>query len=110
MYFYIEIIGEKFEVNKSPKYAPFGIKCSKLRRLLGLRPRPRWGSLRRSPIPPIVVRGFLPSAIAASRLRRSQFPPLTHSSRSPQLLDRGCAPAYLTFPTLHSVILPLSYL
>src|SRR6218665_3325386 len=36
---------------------------------LGLRPRPRWGSLRRSP-DPLVVRGFLPSAIAVSRLRR----------------------------------------
>ena len=71
---------ENFEVNKSPKCTPFGIKCSKLRRLLG-RPRPRWGSLRRSPVP-LVVRSFLPSAIAAVRLPHSQFPPLGRSSRS----------------------------
>ena len=30
----------------------FGMKCSKLRRFLGLRPIPRWGSLRRSLRPP----------------------------------------------------------
>ena len=41
---------ENFEVNKSPKCTPFGIKCSKLRRRLGLRPRPGWRSLRRSPV------------------------------------------------------------
>src|SRR6218665_2325391 len=46
----------------------FRLKCSKLRRFLGLRPRPRWGSLQRSSTP-LVVRGFLPSAIAVSRLR-----------------------------------------
>src|SRR6218665_3853537 len=53
----------------------FGMKCSKLRRFLGIRPRPRWRSLRRSP-DPLVNRGFFPSAIAASRLRRLQFPRL----------------------------------
>jgi len=42
----------------------FGTKCSKLRRLLGLRPRPRLGGLTTLPIPPIVVRNFLPSAIS----------------------------------------------
>src|SRR6218665_1132935 len=46
----------------------FGIKCSKLRPFLGLRPRPRWGAYH-GPPDPLVVRGFLPSAIAASRLR-----------------------------------------
>src|SRR6218665_4153051 len=46
--------------------------CSKSRRFLGLRPRPRWGSLRHSPRPPI-RKGFLLSAIAASPLRRLQF-------------------------------------
>ena len=46
-----------------------GLKCSKSRRFQGLRPRPRWGSVRRSP-ESLVVRGFLPSATAASRLRR----------------------------------------
>src|SRR6218665_4124585 len=42
----------------------FGIKCSKLRRLLGLRPRPRWGAYD-APSDPLVVR--------ASCLRQSQL-------------------------------------
>src|SRR6218665_4088186 len=45
------------------------LKCSKSRRFLGLRPRPRWGAYH-APPDPLVVRGFFPSAIAASRLRR----------------------------------------
>src|SRR6218665_2458887 len=49
------------------------MKCSISRRFLGLRRRPRWGSLRHSP-DPLVVSGFLPSAIAASRLRHLHFP------------------------------------
>src|SRR6218665_4044212 len=53
----------------------FGIKCSKLCRFLGLRPRPRWGA-DDAPPDPLADRGFLPLAIAASRLRRLQFPPL----------------------------------
>src|SRR6218665_1164138 len=36
---------------KSPKCTPLGMKRSKSRRFLGLRPRPRWGSLQRSPNP-----------------------------------------------------------
>src|SRR6218665_3867568 len=47
----------------------FGLKCSKSRRFLGLRPRPHWGAYH-APPDPLVVRGFLHSAIAASRLRR----------------------------------------
>src|SRR6218665_520890 len=47
----------------------FGLKCSKSRRLLGLRPRPRWGAYH-APPDPLAVKGILPSAIAASRLRR----------------------------------------
>src|SRR5688572_7853223 len=78
------------------------MKCSKLRRLLGLR-RPRRGAYDAPPYP-LVVRGFLPSAIAASRLRLSQFPPLRHSTRSPQLLDRGCAPASRTIALQHNCI------
>src|SRR6218665_4120465 len=53
----------------------FGMKCSKLCRFLGLRPRPRWGAYDAPPYP-LVGRGFLPSEIAHSRLRRLQFPPL----------------------------------
>src|SRR6218665_602742 len=39
----------------------------------GAPPQTPRGSLRRSP-DPLVARGFLPSAIASSRLRRLQFP------------------------------------
>src|SRR6218665_831184 len=50
----------------------FGMKCSKLCRFLGLRPRPRWEAYG-APPDPLVGRGFLPSAIAASRLRACNF-------------------------------------
>jgi len=53
----------------------FGMKCSKLRRFLGLRPRPAGGAYD-APSDPLVGRCFLPSAITASRLRRLQFPQL----------------------------------
>src|SRR6218665_2029717 len=72
-YYFFYLIFRKYEINKIPKCTPFGMKCSKSRRLLGLRPRSRWGSLRCSP-GPLVVRGFLPSAIAASRPRRLELP------------------------------------
>src|SRR6218665_272380 len=42
----------KNHLNILPKLASFDLKCSKMRWRLGLRPRPRWGSLRRSPRPP----------------------------------------------------------
>ena len=38
--------------NMLPERTSFDLKCSKVRWRLGLRPRPRWGSLRRSPRPP----------------------------------------------------------
>src|SRR6218665_2991731 len=42
----------KNHLNILPKLASFDLKCSKMRWRLGLRPRPRWGSLRRSPRSP----------------------------------------------------------
>src|SRR6218665_1812818 len=39
----------KNHLNILPKLASFDLKCSKMRWRLGLRPRRRWGSLRRSP-------------------------------------------------------------
>src|SRR6218665_1305533 len=39
-------------LNMLPEQAKFDLKCSKMRWRLGLRPRPHWGSLRRSPRPP----------------------------------------------------------
>src|SRR6218665_3267808 len=45
----------------------FGMKCSKSRRFLGLRLRPRWGAYN-APPNPLVVRGFLPSCFAPTAL------------------------------------------
>src|SRR6218665_2164783 len=42
----------KNHLNMLSKLASFDLKCSKMHWRLGLRPRPRWGSLRRSPRPP----------------------------------------------------------
>src|SRR6218665_1583087 len=42
----------KNHLNILPKLALFDLKCFKMGWRLGLRPRPRWGSLRRSPRPP----------------------------------------------------------
>src|SRR6218665_3427758 len=71
------------------------MKYSKCIRFLGLRPRPRRGAYD-APPDPLVARGFLPSAIAASRLRRLQFPHGLKSNsikeRWPMRLGRGiCA-------------------
>src|ERR1700733_11790454 len=54
------------------KQAFFDLKCCKMRWRLGLRPRPRWGSLRRSPRP-LIVRGFAPSALATPCVPTSHF-------------------------------------
>src|SRR6218665_2786329 len=71
-------------LNILPKLASFDLKCSKMRWRLGLRPRPRWGSLRRSiPQTPLIVRGNAPSALGTLyfvSIFTSQFPfraPLT---------------------------------
>src|SRR6218665_2414738 len=61
------------------------MKCSKSLGFLGLRPRPRGGAYY-APGDPLVARGFLPSAIAASRLRRLQFP---HGLKSNSIKE-GC--------------------
>src|SRR6218665_2477504 len=52
----------------------------------GAPPQTSLGSLRRSP-DPLVAKGFLLSAKAASRLWHSQFELLPHSHKHPQLLD-----------------------
>jgi len=41
-------------LNMMPKQAKFNLKCTKMRWWLELWPRPRWGSLQRSPDPLIV--------------------------------------------------------
>src|SRR5688572_2164670 len=61
----------------------------KLRRLLGLRPRPRWGKLTtppRYPVP-LVVRSLLPSVTAAVRFPHAQFPPRSSGSLPQQIAD-----------------------
>src|SRR6218665_2693325 len=71
--FFFDLIVTNRKLTTSENALHFGMKCLKLRRFLGLRPIPHWMSLRRS-LRPLVGRGFLPSAIAASRLQRLQFP------------------------------------
>src|SRR6218665_3859906 len=68
----------------------FRFKCSKLHRFLGLRPRPRWGSLRRSPRPPsregllaFGNRSFAPSALALSQIFSRSVPPKVRYRFSP---------------------------
>src|SRR6218665_3826954 len=74
MYYFFDLIFlRKYEINEIPKCTTFGMKSSKSHWFLGLRPSPHWGNLRRSP-DPLVVMGFLPSAIAASCLRRLKLP------------------------------------
>src|SRR6218665_213727 len=70
---FFDLIVKKYEIKKIPKCTLFGMKCSKSLRFLGLRPSPRGGAYD-APPDPLVARGFFPSAIAASRLRRLQFP------------------------------------
>src|SRR6218665_1698424 len=65
-------------VKTSQNALHFGVKCSKLRWFLGLRPRLRWGAYNAPPGPLVgKLTGFLTSAIEASRLWRLQFPGLT---------------------------------
>src|SRR6218665_1314570 len=47
---------QKYEINKSPRCAPFRMKCSKSRRFLGLCPRPRWGAYD-APLDTLIVKG-----------------------------------------------------
>src|SRR6218665_4172704 len=70
---FFDLIVNKYEIKKITKRTLFGMKCSKSLRFLGLRPRPHGGAYG-APPDPLVARGFLPSAITASRLRRLQFP------------------------------------
>src|SRR6218665_2274881 len=73
---------KKVSLPGSQNVLHFGLKCSKSRRLLGLCPRPRWGAYD-DPPDPLVVRGFLPSAIAASRLQRLILLELPQNKNSP---------------------------
>ena len=63
-----------------------------------------------APPDPLVVRGFLPSAIAASRLRRLQCPQSDVLVSIPQLQYRGCNSHTLPPPNLEALATPLSKL
>ena len=73
-YFSIWLL-QNMRLTTSQNALHFGMKCSKYRRFLGLRPRPAEELTTLSP-DPLVCRCFLPSAITASHLRRLQFPQL----------------------------------
>src|SRR6218665_3291854 len=70
---FFDLIVKKYETNNIPKCTPFWHEMFKIASVSGAPPQTPLGSLRRSP-DPLVGRGFLPSAIAASRLQRLQFP------------------------------------
>src|SRR6218665_2352772 len=72
---FFDLIVNKYEIKKIPNCTLFGMKCSKILTVSGAPPQTPLGSLRRS-LDPLVARGFLPSAIAASRLRHLQYPHL----------------------------------
>src|SRR6218665_3838923 len=79
----------------------FGMKCSKSPRFLGLRPRPCWGSLRRSPRPPsrqgLLAFGnysFAPSALALSPIFSISAP---QSYVGLQIYASVYGPSYLFF-------------
>src|SRR6218665_1818071 len=84
-------------MKKSVKCTPFGTKFKKnCVGFWGSAPDPIGGA-HDAPPSPLVGRGFLPSAIAASRLRRLQFLELRGSIAGNQL-DRGCNSDTLPLP------------
>jgi len=60
---------KKGEFTRIPKCTPFWLEMFKITSASGALPRPCWVAYD-APPDPLVVRGFLPSAIAASRLQR----------------------------------------
>jgi len=74
------LIVTNLKFTRSQNVPNFGMKCSKSLRFLGIRPRPRWGSLRRSlrreELLPFSNRSVAPSALAI-------WPTLPRSHRHP---------------------------
>src|SRR6218665_2644938 len=70
IYYCFDLIVKKYELNNIPKCTPFWCEMFKIT-------SDPAGRAYDAPPDPIVDRGFLPSAIAASRLRRLQLPKLT---------------------------------
>src|SRR6218665_2011001 len=70
IYYFFDLIVKKYETNNIPKCTPFWHEMFKIVSLSwGSVPDPAGGAYD-APPDPLVGRGFLPSAIAASRLRR----------------------------------------
>ena len=65
IYYFFDLIVKRYDIDNIPIYTPVW------RRFLGIR-----SSLRGS-LSPLVVRGFSPSAIVSSNLRRLEFPRLS---------------------------------
>src|SRR5688572_22698865 len=72
-YFYIEIMGENLRQIKAQNVLHLASYAQNCVGFWGSAPDPDGGAYDAPHAYPLVVRGFLPSAIAASRLRRSQF-------------------------------------
>ena len=103
-FFYL--IAKNLRFTRSQNVPNFGMKWSKSLRFLGLRPRPRWRSLRPFPRPPsregllaFVNRSFAPSELAI-------WPTRTFW-KAPQLLDLNFFPS--RFPLLNSWIQPRAW-
>src|SRR6218665_418743 len=83
----------------------FELKRSKSLPFLGLRPRRRWGAYN-APSDPLVVRDFLPSAIAVSRPPRS-ISPLPPNKKTNPANDCGYRPQIVVlfyfFQTFHPI-------
>ena len=67
-------VDSRLRSNKSETRKIFHVKHLKMLWRLVLRPKPHWGSLRRSP-DPLIGRGFAPSAFALGWFRHPLFVP-----------------------------------
>src|ERR1700733_7667559 len=78
----------KCEVKRTKNVLHFAIKCSNFFGFWGSVPDPAGGAYD-APPDPLIVRGFLPSAIETSRVPRSYsriFHPIGYSNRGPILV------------------------
>src|SRR6218665_2866029 len=98
--YFFDLIAKKSEIYKIPKWTQFWHEMLKISSVSEAPPQTPLGELTKLPRP-LVAKGFLLSAIAASRLRHSQFELLERSHKHPQLLDFKFFPC--RFPLLNSV-------
>src|SRR6218665_1098889 len=89
--YFFDLIAKKSEIYKIPKWTQFWHEMFKI----------AIDAPYDAPPDPLVAKGFLLSAIAALRLRHSQFELLARSYKHPQLLDLKFSPCRL--PLFNSV-------